>query len=400
MAEYFFDNNANYPISKDTINCYDKCCKIGNVSCRTKLATKGKTLIDGFVEYIENEFSGNKNQNKYKAIITSGGSESNSTAIHNYVYESRFLNNVKPHFISSTVEHPSITDYLIRLENDGVADISWVTPLPNGEILINNILSELKPNTVCIFLQSVNSETGCQQNIAGLWTQLKKLRNNVRIHVDHVQGYRKIDLPAGIADTLSISLHKIGAPLGIGVLLYRSSMKMTPLIAGKQNDGMRGGTYNIGAIAAASQVVQTFKTKPMSHYKKYFLQLLSEVYLVRQYEPGMRFNSVPNIVLFSDEKCLPHTLFMSIVYGDVVCGKVVKEILFQDGFTIGTGTACANEAKVAEMRGSMTSSDIDEHLKMGFIRISFNNTISEKILKQFSQAINRIPSIVDKVRSR
>jgi cysteine sulfinate desulfinase/cysteine desulfurase-like protein len=397
MAEYFFDNNANYPISRETIECYGRGSKIGNVSCRTKLAEKGRLLIDEFVRYVGDEFSGTNDANKYKAIITSGGSESNSTVIHHYIYESIFLNGIRPHFICSTVEHPSITDYLIRIENDRIADISWVKPQSNGEVLIENIITAVRPNTVCVFLQSVNSETGCEQNIAALWKAIKHRR--IRIHVDHVQGYRKIELPRGIADTLSISLHKVGAPLGIGVLIYRSSMEICPLIAGKQNDGLRGGTYNIGAIAAASNVLHTFEMKPMSHYKKYFLQQLSEVYDIRQYSPGMKFSGSPTIVLFSDNKCLPHTLFMSIHYVETLCGKAVKEMLFQDDFTIGTGTACANEAKVAETRGSMTSSDIDEHLKIGFLRISFNNTINQKILKNLSKSLNTIPATVDRVRS-
>jgi cysteine sulfinate desulfinase/cysteine desulfurase-like protein len=335
-------------------------------------------------------------------------------AIHNYLYNSVFLNKIRPHFISSTVEHPSITDYLIRLENDNVADITWVKPMHNGEVPISDIIDSVNDNTVCIFLQSVNSETGCEQNVAGLWRGLIKKRKSSnripKIHIDHVQGFRKIDLPSGIADTLSISLHKIGAPLGIGILLYRSSMNMVPLIAGKQNDSMRGGTYNIGAIAAASRVVQTFEMKSMSHYKKYFLSLIGQKYEIVQYSDLRGYSAKPMAILFSDKKCLPHTLFMTIAIGEPICGKIIKEILFNEGFTIGTGTACANEAKpeshtdsrsVYQSRiGSMASSNIEEELKIGFIRISFNNYINEKNLKQFATAFNEIPKVIEKIRQR
>lgn len=406
MADRFFDNNANYPISSDTIESYDKGCKIGNVSCRTQLAEQGQILIGEFVKYLEGEFSGNTH--KYKAIITSGGSESNSTAIHNYVYQSVFVNKMKPHFVSSTVEHPSITDYLVRLEQDGIADVSWIKPQSNGEVPIDGIVSAIRPATTCIFLQSVNSETGCEQNLALLWNHISHISPRIRVHVDHVQGYRKINLPIGIADTISISLHKIGAPLGIGVLLYRKSLKLVPLIAGKQNDGMRGGTYNIGAIVAASHVLQSFEMKPMSHYKKQFLSLLSKVYKILYFNPAnpyqyMRESSGtdPVCVVYSDEKCLPHTVFMSIVVdSETVCGKVVKEILFRDGFTIGTGTACSANLDQTNAIGSMTSSSIPDELKSGFVRISFNNYVNSKSLKRFADSFNAVPKIVRYVKQK
>lgn len=399
MSEWFFDNNANYPISREVIEYYDKSCTIGNISCKTKVAEKGRQLIEGFIDFLENEAS--SASHRYKAIITSGGSESNSTVIQSHVYNSVFLNKIRPHFVTSTVEHPSITEYLIRLERDDVADITWIKPASNGEVPIDQMVNAIRPATVCVFLQSVNSETGCEQNIVGLWKQIQQLQRRPSIHVDHVQGYRKIDLPP-VADTIAISLHKIGAPLGIGTLLYRDSMRLTPLIAGKQNDGMRGGTYNIGAITAASRVLQTFKMKDMSHYKKYFLQQLGQTYNVVQFGNGHNFSSGnsgypsnPTLVLFSDMKCLPHTLFMTfIINGAPVCGQVIKEILFRKGYTVGTGTACSNESKDKEVRGSMASSDINEQLKMGFVRISFNNTINEKILKRFASAIRSIPDLL------
>jgi cysteine sulfinate desulfinase/cysteine desulfurase-like protein len=407
MADRFFDNNANYPISSDTIECYDKGCKIGNVSCRTRLAEKGQLLINEFVKYLEDEFSGTADAHKYKAIITSGGSESNSTAIHNYVYQSVFINKMQPHFISSTVEHPSITDYLVRLEQDGVALVSWIKPHSNGEVPIDGIVSAIRPNTVCIFLQSVNSETGCQQNLASLWNHIMHISPRIRVHVDHVQGYHKINLPIGVADTISTSLHKIGAPLGIGVLLYRKSMNMIPLIAGKQNDGMRGGTYNIGAIAAASHVLQSFEMKPMGHYKKQFLSMLSKTYKILYYNHAnpyqyMRESANSAVcVVYSDEKCLPHTIFMSIVInGETICGKVVKEILFRDGYTIGTGTACSANTEQTNAIGSMTSSAIPDELKYGFIRISFNNYIDGRALKRFAESFSTIPDVVKHIKQK
>jgi len=388
MSSGYFDNNANYPMSEEAIFDYVRGCAIGNVGCRTKLAEKGMLLINNFKSFIENEFS--TDQIKYKAIITSGGSESNSTAVFHHLYRSKILNGIRPHFISSTVEHPSITEYLMKLQQDQVADVTWITPKHNGEVIIDKILAAVKPTTTCVFLQSVNSETGCVQNIAKLQKDLFNL--NIPLHVDHVQGYRKMKYPNGVGDTIAISLHKIGAPLGIGILLYRGELH--PMIAGKQNDGMRGGTYNIAVITAASGVLQKFQMREIKLFKLFFLKELNKYYDIipytsynKEYHLRESINR-PIIVLFSDERCLPHTIFMSILYdGEVLCGGVVKEIMFREGYTIATGTACNSNIKNIDysMPGSMTSSNIADELKRGFVRISFNNTINEKILRKFAK---------------
>lgn len=394
----YFDNNANYPISNETILDYVKGCTIGNVGCHTKMAQKGRQLIDNFKSFIENEFS--TATTKYKVIITSGGSESNSTAISHHLYQTRMIRNVRPHFVSSTVEHPSITEYMLRLEKDGIADVSWVKPQSNGETLIADIMGVVDANTTCVFLQSVNSETGCVQNIAGLQRELARL--GVPLHVDHVQGYRKTRYPNGVGDTISLSLHKIGAPLGIGILVYRG--ELTPLIAGKQNDNMRGGTYNIGTIAAASGVLQKFQMREMKLFKLFFMQELSKYYDIIPYanlnsnlnQYLVASKQKPIIILFSDERCLPHTIFMSILLdGEVLCGGVVKEIMFREGYTIATGTACNSEpTKDKNPIGSMTSSNIAEELKPGFVRISFNNNINEKILRKFASKFNSMNKLL------
>lgn len=400
MSSGFFDNNANYPISNEVLVDYARGCKMGNVGCRTKMAEIGRKLIESFTNFIENEFSDHANPHStYKAIITSGGSESNSTVINHYLYKTKILNGIRPHFVCSTVEHPSITEYLIKLEEDDVADINWIQPKYNGGVPIENIIAAVNNNTTCVFLQSVNSETGCVQNIAGLQIALKQM--GVPFHVDHVQGYRKTRYPVGVGDTISLSLHKIGAPLGIGVLLYKGDLH--PMIAGKQNSGKRGGTYNIGTITAASKVLQTFSMREMKVYKQFFLKELSKYYQIiipsseLRAHPSAKLDQIkisdnPTVLLFSDEQCLSHTLFLTIFLNrKPLCGKAVKEYMFQHGYTIATGTACGNEPGIkVEARGSMLSSDIPEPFKVGFLRISFGNNINEKILRQFAKQFKHL----------
>lgn len=362
----YFDCNANLPILKEVLEAYENGCKIGNVSSKTKLSATGNKIIAKF-KALTNEYHGGD----YDTIITSGGSESNSAIIFHFLYRS-ILMNKQLNVISSTVEHPSITEYLLQLQQDNLANITWITPEYNGKVVISKIIAELNPNIDCVFLQSINSETGCMQDITKLYSVLKL--HKIWLHVDNVQGFKKLNYPNNIGDSISISYHKIGAPLGIGALLTKE--KLHPLIAGKQNNGMRGGTYNIGAITASLYVLNTYRYDLDSKLKNRFLAILSRKYRVILYPDFIKTTKIndaipDSIILYSNNECLPHTIFFSIIKdGNALCGLQVKNYLFEKkGFTIGTGSACNNEKP--SVIGSMASSNILPKLKKGFLRISF-----------------------------
>jgi cysteine desulfurase len=380
----YFDCNANMPMSQDVFTAYKNGCEIGNVSVKTQFSNLGNKIIERLKENVNDIHGGN-----YITTITSGGSESNSSVIFHFLYRS-ILANKRLKIVSSMVEHPSITEYLLQLQNDGIADITWIKPEYNGKIKIKNIIAATSQDVDCVFLQSVNSETGCIQDISQLYNYLHA--KNIWLHVDNVQGFKKMTYPANIGDSISISFHKIGAPLGIGALLTKE--KLHPMIAGKQNNGMRGGTYNIGAITASMHMLRKYKYSITDSAKNRFLEILARKYNVILYPEFMRLYEGKNItipdsiILFSNDECLPHTIFFSIVKsGNVLCGLYIKDYLFESKkITVGNGSACNNEK--ASIIGSMSASDIPPKIKKGFLRVSFD---CEKCnLEKLASAINSL----------
>jgi cysteine desulfurase len=110
--------------------------------------------------------------------------------------------------------------------------------------------AESGPALVCLML--ANNETGTIQPIAEA-AALCHMRG-ARLHVDAVQaaGRIAVDLVALGADSLVVSGHKMGGPMGAGALLLEpaAATDLLPLIAGGgQERGLRGGTPALPAIA-------------------------------------------------------------------------------------------------------------------------------------------------------
>ena len=373
----YFDNNANIPMTSNILSAYGQGAKLGNISNESKNAKIGQKCRMELVNYLKNLFPG------FEVVLNSGGSESNSTIIRNFEHN---------HMICGTTEHSSITEIVKDL------NVSWVYPKFTGHIPIAEIAKNINGNTKLIFLQSINSETGAIQNLPEL---VNLLPSGMALHIDHVQGFLKHKLQIAnrkdLHISISVSFHKIGAPIGFGALI--TNYKYMPLIGGTQNGGMRGGTYNAPAILATIRAIKDYNYAKIIKLRAHFDQLINNHFVVKSIsdflallEKGQINGSY--IVIFSCNGCLPHTIFMSIGKNNIIyCNKVIKSFLQEKNITIGYGSACSNEKKKDfDDIGSMAScKDIPRELKNGFIRISLScynkkNEINYLVnaLKEFS----------------
>lgn len=99
---------------------------------------------------------------------------------------------------------------------------------------------------VCVM--AVNNETGAFQPIKEISALCKEQK--IPLFSDCVQAACTLDLKeiCTYADAISLSGHKIYGPKGVGVLVVKKGVKISPLIAGgEQERGLRGGTLNPAA---------------------------------------------------------------------------------------------------------------------------------------------------------
>lgn len=162
-------------------------------------------------------------------VFTSGATEANNLALRGMLPPGS-------HFLLSAVEHPSVRDCARALTDVEVEEI----PVDRqGRIDPDDVKRRIKINTRLVSVMAVNNEVG---------TVMPPLRDlGVPLHVDGVQDRT---FQPGPADLYSLSGHKLGAPVGIGLLYVRQGLTLNPmLVGGAQEDNRRAGTSP--AIAAA-----------------------------------------------------------------------------------------------------------------------------------------------------
>ena len=104
---------------------------------------------------------------------------------------------------------------------------------------------------------------------------------------------------------------------------------------------------------------------------------------------GAKLSSSGYIVLFSCEGCLPHTIFICVGRDNVIiCNKFIKSELDKTGIIIGYGSACNSES-INDM-GSMRSSNIQDALKNGFIRISLSPYNTQNDIKKLVRSLKEL----------
>ena len=170
----YLDYAATTPVSNEVF----KAMKIyflkeyGNPSSLHLLGQKALKAID----FSRNNIKELTSADYFREIIfTSSATESNNLAIKGLATYYFFRLKLKPHIISSSIEHPSVLEALKDLEKLGLIEYSLAKPEKTGLINIDNILNLIKENTILITLHYVNSELGIVQNIKELG---KKIRRN------------------------------------------------------------------------------------------------------------------------------------------------------------------------------------------------------------------------------
>ena len=177
-------------------------------------------------------------------FFTSGGTESNNTAIIGYCL--RHQNRGK-HIITTAIEHHSVLEPIEYLVENFGFEVTILEP-ENQEITASQIQKALREDTILVSTMFVNNETGTLLPIAEIGEVLKE--HSAAYHVDAVQAVGKLEIfpeELGI-DFLSASAHKFHGPKGVGFLYADSKDFDSYLHGGDQEQKKRAGTENLPAI--------------------------------------------------------------------------------------------------------------------------------------------------------
>ncbi len=283
-------------------------------------------------------------------FFTSGGTESNNTAILGYARANKKRGN---HLITTAIEHPSVLEPFKILEKEGF-EVTYVMPKKDGEILVEDFKNEVREDTILASVMAVNNETGVIQPISEIKSVLKEKTKFSALHVDAVQGFCKIPIfpkKYGI-DMISVSAHKIHGIKGTGALYVGDGVNIKPLINGGGQEKMfRSGTENVVGIAAFGAAVSNFKgidTKKREELKEKII------------------SNIPSVVINGSGNNSGYVLNVSF---PGIKAEILLHSLEAKGIYVSTGSACSSNKPMPSH--VLTSMGATKEEILGAIRMSF-----------------------------
>ncbi len=333
----------------------------GGLSCAREIKNAKQTIL---------KYIGGLN---HEVIFTSCGSESDNMAI--------FCSVKRGTFITDKGEHSAVYKSFLELKNRG-HKVEFTNLNSDGSINEHDLLQKVKEtNADFVSIVHVNNETGAINDVNDLAKNIKSINKKAIVHVDGVQAYGKINYKlSNDIDLYSISAHKINALKGVGALIRKKGVNLTPLIfGGGQEAGLRSGTENVFGIKvfeyASIEKYLNLKTnyEHVKSLKNIFLDKLNKQLFT----------------IISGENASPYILTISATG---LRGEVIMHALEQKGIIIGNGSACSSKnrfSRVIEACGY--SNDVLD----GVIRISFcpHTTTEECIV-----AVTEINKTVEKLK--
>ncbi len=195
-------------------------------------------------------------------IFTSGGTEADNLAIKGIA----LANPRGRHIVTTPIEHEAVLascDYLQRHHGFKVTYLPVAQDARVSPSDLEKALAEHPDTTLCTVMLA-NNEVGTIEPVAALATTAQQAR--VPFHTDAVQacGSLSLQVPDLLADAISLSGHKLGAPKGVGVLYLRNRVQVEAVLhGGGQERNRRSGTENVaGAIAFATALELTAAELP------------------------------------------------------------------------------------------------------------------------------------------
>jgi cysteine desulfurase len=381
MATIYLDNNATTPCDPEVVAAMLPFFTqfFGNASSTHEFGVEVAPALRDARKKVQALLGADFD---HEVIFTSGGTESNATAILSALEANPERNEI----VTSAVEHPAVLNLCQQLERKGRAKVHFIGVDAQGELDMDAYRAALSARTALASIMWANNETGRVFPGAELAALAKSC--GALFHTDAVQALGKLPmaLKATAVDMASVSSHKIHGPKGVGALYLRKGVKLSPLfVGGKQERGRRAGTENgpgIVGFGVAAEIANRRLEADVVRVKT--LRDRLEAGLLERV-PLCRVNAGGGFRL-------PNT---SNVAFDCADGEAVLHRLDKAGIAASSGSACAS--------GSMEPSHVLRALKLpptalqGAIRFSLSRDTTEA---DIDLVLNVLPEIVESTRQK
>ena len=327
-----------------------------------------------------------------EVVFTSGGTESDNLALKGLFWSRRAQDPRRTRILSTAVEHHAVLDPLHWLAEHEGADVELLPVDSLGRLDVQALRASLEraPDTVALVsVMWANNEVGTVQPLAEVVALAHA--HDVPVHTDAVQavGQVPVDFAASGVDALTLTAHKVGGPYGVGALVVRRDLDLTPqLHGGGQERDIRSGTIDTPAIAGFAAAVEIAVREQPRHAARVAALRDALVARVQQVVPDARVNGDPDPGLAHRLPGNAHLTFPGCE------GDSLLMLLDARGIACSTGSACS--AGVPQPSHVLLAMGRDEEQARSSLRFSLGHTSTQADVDALGEAIG---PVVDRARA-
>ena len=378
----YLDFNASAPLDSRVLDHMIDIFKgtVGNADSRTHdFGDSARKVVEdarksvAFILGIRND----------EVFFTSGATESNNIIIQGlkeYAIESG-----RKHIITTSIEHKAVLETVKALGREGF-DITIVNPDISGRVSADDVINQVRDDTLLVSIMHVNNETGIIQPVREIGEFLSD--RNTFFHIDATQSFGKLvdELQKIKYDMLSMSAHKVYGPQGVGAMILRKKRYRLPpvkgiLYGGQQEHGIRPGTMPVALISGLGKACE-IAAEEYGDNEVYCIKLK------KQLIDALEKSGVSYSIIGDQRWCVSSTLNVSFP------GVSAEALMLstKQYCAVSNGSAC--NSKSYEPSYVLTAMGVPEEQIDSAVRISWGPSVMEE---DFAVSTKRLLSVAKKL---
>jgi cysteine desulfurase len=321
-------------------------------------------------------------------VFTGSGSESDNLAVKGAAWAARDADGGRDGVVVSAIEHKAVLAAAHRLGREG-GRVSEIAATGDGTLDLDRLAGALDAHTAVVSVMTVNNETGVVQPLDDVAAIVRDRAPDAVLHTDAVQAPQWLDLARVLPPEfglVSLSGHKFGGPKGVGVLMRRDGVALTPLVEGGGHEwSLRAGTQNVAGIVAFAAALR------VTHDQR--AEECARIARRRDHLEQALVAKIDGVTLNGDRaRRVDGALHLAI---DGVEAETLLVALDAVGVCAASGSACSSGA--IEPSHVLVAMGMPLARARSSIRISFGWASTDA---DVDAAIERIPMVVARLRER
>jgi cysteine desulfurase len=379
----YLDHAATTPVLPEVLAAMTE--QLGRVGNASSLHASGRAARRA-AEQARERLAAALGARPSEVLFTGGGTESDNLAVKGLYWARRQADSRRRRIVVSPAEHHAVLDSVEWLAKHDGADVTWLRVEPTGRVTPKAMAEALGDGTDVAVASAMwaNNEIGTVSDIPALAEVAHAV--GVPLHTDAVQavGQVPVDFAASGVDALTMTGHKLGGPMGAGVLLLRRDVDCTPLLhGGGQERDVRSGTLDVAAIvglAVAAAVAVETRDERAARLAALRDRLVGGVV---DRVPDAQLNGAPlDDVLAGHPGRLPGNAHLSFPGAE---GDALLMLLDARGVECSTGSACS--AGVARPSHVLLAVGADADRARSSLRFSLGHTSTDEDVEALLEAI-------------